>query len=65
MGGCHSSLSHQQQTISGKQLIGNSITQHRGQNNMLSGLHGDHGDADSDNIEEGEENLGYEQATEK
>lgn len=34
-------------------------------NNMLSGLHGDHGDADSDNIEEGEENLGYEQATEK
>lgn len=28
-------------------------------NNILSGLNGDNGEGDSDNIDDGEENLGY------
>lgn len=61
MGGCHSSLSHQQ--TMNKQF--GQIPQQRGQNNILSGLNGDNGDGDSDNIDDGEENLGFDQAQEK
>ena len=35
------------------------------QNHILGGLNGDNGDGDSDNIDDGEENLGFDQAQEK
>ena len=49
--------------ISGKQisnqhnLVTHAVPTSKG--NILGGLHGDHADGDSDNIDDGEENLGY------
>ena len=42
-----------------------SIGHGRGGPQILEGFGGDNGDGDSDNIDDGEENLGFDQAQEK
>ncbi len=68
-GACPSSLSSQQQNnVSSKQHVGSVMQPMVGQgnsNNVLRRLNGDNEDGDSDNIDDGEENLGFDQAQEK
>ena len=62
MGGCGSSMSQQQTIGSNKHNMGSlpkGTQGNTGNNNIFGGLHGDNEDGDSDNIDDGEENLGF------